>query len=250
MTMNNVLMVKLLLLISISSFANNLIIISNENEVLFNKELDSLKIQPPQETQVLENDYALSKHFTQTRAPVDCEYAEIVAPMEPTVVFTGTYGPLHQLEVLPWVAVIKSAMNDASVLSHRLKDKNTRKRPFLLYENDILKCENLKPSKSSSFPSGHATVSRVVALLLSEIFPGEEIKAKLLNTSDEISLSRIISGVHFMSDVKAGKQLGDLIFSSMMKNPKFTQCLKSKNEEEIKTNCEEFTSKVPKNITF
>ena len=65
--------------------------------------------------------------------------------------------------------------------------------------------DTLKTAQTPSYPSGHATQAFYAAGKLSEVFP--ELKAQLYELAEMIGQSRIDRGVHFPSDVEAGKLL-------------------------------------------
>lgn len=60
-----------------------------------------------------------------------------------------------------------------------------------------------------SFPSGHSTTAFAVALSLGSFFP--EILPLLLVIAANIAVSRVIVGMHFLSDVLVGSGLGACI---------------------------------------
>lgn len=86
------------------------------------------------------------------------------------------------------------------------KTKFSRNRPYEIYPQ-VKPCIELENSKS--YPSGHTTLARVYARILSVIFP--ERSALFMKRADEVGLNRILGGVHHPSDVEAGKKLGDAI---------------------------------------
>ena len=57
-----------------------------------------------------------------------------------------------------------------------------------------------------SFPSGHSTTAFAVALSLGSFFP--EILPALLVLAANVAVSRVIVGMHFLSDVMVGSGLG------------------------------------------
>ena len=64
----------------------------------------------------------------------------------------------------------------------------------------------LLPPDQFSFPSGHTMTAFAVALPLSLFYP--ELMAGLLFCALSIALSRILLGMHFLSDVVAGALIG------------------------------------------
>jgi len=72
---------------------------------------------------------------------------------------------------------------------------------------------------SYSYPSGHSTYGTVVAILLAEMVP--EQRDALLRRGRAYGDSRIINGVHFATDVEAGRIEGTTLVVLMMQNPRF-----------------------------
>jgi undecaprenyl-diphosphatase len=65
------------------------------------------------------------------------------------------------------------------------------------------------PPDQFSFPSGHTMTAFSIALVLSYFYPGLEWPLYFLALS--IGLSRIVLGMHFLSDVLAGAVLGSAL---------------------------------------
>lgn len=91
-----------------------------------------------------------------------------------------------------------------------LKKISGRKRPCEIEPH----CwATLLPPDQFSFPSGHAITAFAVAIALGEFYP--VLLAPLLFCAFAIATSRILLGMHFLSDVVAGAMLGTgLAFSS------------------------------------
>ena len=60
-----------------------------------------------------------------------------------------------------------------------------------------------------SFPSGHSTTAFAVALSLGSFYP--EIMPLLLVLASNVAISRVIVGMHFLSDVLVGSGAGALL---------------------------------------
>lgn len=91
-----------------------------------------------------------------------------------------------------------------------------RPRPFLLET----KLEPLieKPD-GGSYPSGHSSWVRAVALVLADMVP--ERRAQLIARADEYAHNRVVVGVHYPSDVEAGKLAGTAIAAALYAAPDF-----------------------------
>ena len=73
--------------------------------------------------------------------------------------------------------------------------------------------------KNSSYPSGHSTAGYLNALILSELVP--DLKKEIMARGEQIGDDRIAGGVHFPSDVAAGRVLAKDIFTKLMANADF-----------------------------
>jgi undecaprenyl-diphosphatase len=60
-----------------------------------------------------------------------------------------------------------------------------------------------------SFPSGHSTTAFAVALSLGSFYP--EIMLVLLVLAANVAISRVVIGMHFLSDVLVGSSIGALL---------------------------------------
>jgi acid phosphatase (class A) len=74
-------------------------------------------------------------------------------------------------------------------------------------------------SYSPSYPSGHATVGAMMAILLAQMVP--ERRDALFALGWEYGEARVISGVHYPSDVEAGRILGTMLVGVMQENRRF-----------------------------
>jgi len=84
-----------------------------------------------------------------------------------------------------------------------LKKTSKRKRPCQLEAH----CwANVLPPDQFSFPSGHSMSAFAIAIPLCIFYP--ELQAPLLALSLSIAVSRVILGMHFVSDVVVGSLLG------------------------------------------
>jgi undecaprenyl-diphosphatase len=64
----------------------------------------------------------------------------------------------------------------------------------------------LLPPDKFSFPSGHSITAFAVAVAISSFYP--ELLAGLIFLAASVALSRIMLGLHYLSDVLAGSALG------------------------------------------
>ena len=82
---------------------------------------------------------------------------------------------------------------------------------------------------SPSYPSGHATVGAMMAILLAQMVP--EQRAALFARGWDYGQARVTSGVHFPSDVEAGRMLGTVLVSLMQQDRRFRTDLAAARRE-------------------
>jgi acid phosphatase (class A) len=91
-----------------------------------------------------------------------------------------------------------------------------RKRPMFL---DRRVQVAIPGQEDACYPSGHATRGVLVARILSELAPGK--REALLERGRELGWSRVVGGVHYPSDLGAGRGLGQALADAMFANPDF-----------------------------
>lgn len=70
-----------------------------------------------------------------------------------------------------------------------------------------------------SYPSGHSTRGTVFAFVLAELFPAQ--REAILARGREAGWLRVQGGVHYPSDILAGRVLGLAIGHALMRSPAF-----------------------------
>jgi acid phosphatase (class A) len=82
-----------------------------------------------------------------------------------------------------------------------VKEHFRRLRPYEI-EPELKPCiDNVRGDLS--YPSGHATFGHVMAYLLRDMVPERE--SQLIARADEFARQRMVCGVHFRSDIEAGR---------------------------------------------
>ena len=76
-----------------------------------------------------------------------------------------------------------------------------------------------KPSDSYSYPSGHSTYGATTGFLLAAMMP--EKRGAIYARINDYAHSRMVAGVHFRSDVEAGKLYGTAIAAALFAKPGF-----------------------------
>src|ERR1700722_11739745 len=101
------------------------------------------------------------------------------------------------------------------------KDSFNRPRPYVGVAGDPPICVEKTDSlaKSASYPSGHATISWTWGLILAELAPDRS--TEILMRARAIGESRVVCGVHYVSDVEAGRTNGAALVAALHSSPEF-----------------------------
>lgn len=94
-----------------------------------------------------------------------------------------------------------------------------RLRPFVGNEAPICVQRTQALTDSFSYPSGHATQGWAYALILASLVP--EKATAILARGRAYGESRVVCGVHWLSDVAAGRITGSSVLATLMGDPGF-----------------------------
>lgn len=169
---------------------------------------------PAMESREQEADLAAILSWQNKRTEADCEKAKFTAKAEVDY-FWGKNSPFpggeQPEEFKEFVERLSLDLEEAVT---NMKKRWKRLRPFKAYPGQAEPC--IKKSSGFSYPSGHSSFSRVFANVLADIMP--ERRGEFLSRADEIALDRVIGGVHFPTDIAAGKAFGDLYHQELLKS--------------------------------
>lgn len=116
--------------------------------------------------------------------------------------------------------LLRRTLVDAGLSTYAAKDTYKRTRPFATHKDGTCTPqEEAQLSKDGSYPSGHAALGWAWALLLSELSP--ERADALLARGHAFGQSRVICGVHWQSDVDAGRLVGSAAVARLHADPVF-----------------------------
>lgn len=152
-------------------------------------------------------------------------------------VFSEAFGmPLSANDTPETHRLILFMAEDAGAYSTRCT-KNTykRTRPYILYgQPSGVPQDEEKLRNNGSYVSGHAAIGVVVSMALATIRPDRQ--NQLFRRGMEYGISRVITGFHYWSDVRAGQIVGALTFPALLSNNAFQEQLaKAKAEIQKKT---------------
>ncbi len=81
----------------------------------------------------------------------------------------------------------------------------------------------ISPSKGGSYPSGHATGSYIYAHVMSLLIPQQ--REEFQNLAEKIAQHRILIGMHYPRDIRAGKELSFLVIGGLTQSSDFQKDL-------------------------
>jgi len=156
-----------------------------------------------------------------SRSADDCKRAQSEVLVSLGNFFGAPLGPLEEKSVAKLTAFFEQIRNDGDFFVQKLKKEFPRKRPFL-YVKGLEPC--VPKEVTDAYPSGHAVLSRLYALVLSDMFPDK--KAAIEARADQISNDRVLAGMHHPSDIASGRAIGEQIYAELKKNPKYQSDLR------------------------
>jgi len=164
-------------------------------------------------------DLATTRNVSQARTPA--QVAEAGAEIKLTVFnFAAAIGPWFEAARLPRTEAFFHAIDaDVRLVTDAGKSHFRRPRPYAADPAIAA----LATEATFSYPSGHATRGTVFALVLAELFPDR--REALLRVGRDIGWNRIVAGVHYPSDILAGRVWGQAIARALLQNPQFRRDL-------------------------
>jgi len=123
--------------------------------------------------------------------------------------------------------LLRRVRADASRANDKAKDFYKRRRPYLAHGD--ASCTPREKQKDDSYPSGHASVGWAWALALAEIAPDRA--NAILARGLAFGQSRVVCGVHWKSDVAAGRVVGASVVSRLHADPVFAAQLAAARKE-------------------
>ena len=185
------------------------------------KALDLGRILPPppaDDSPITHGEIDLMLKIQQERTPQEAERARADASYS-VYRFADALGnpPVFNAKDLPkTTALFRRVTREEGAVVQAGKRSFQRPRPFAL---DKRIEPILKEPTNASYPSGHALWSRVVGLLLADMLP--EYREKIMARADDFAFHRVVAGVHYPSDVEAGKHAGTALAAFLLASPAF-----------------------------
>jgi acid phosphatase (class A) len=123
--------------------------------------------------------------------------------------------------------LLRRVRADASRATDKAKDYYKRRRPYVAYGDQS--CTPHEKHRDDSYPSGHASIGWAWALVLAEIAPDRA--NAILPRGLAFGESRVVCGVHWKSDVEAGRVAGASVVSRLHADPVFAAQLTAARKE-------------------
>ena len=126
--------------------------------------------------------------------------------------------------------LLRRTLTDAGLATYKAKDKYVRTRPFVMLKSgSCTPKEEAFLAKDGSYPSGHSAIGWGWALVLTELAPDRA--DALLQRGRAFSQSRGICGVHWQSDIAAGRLVGSATVARLHTNPVFNAQMTAARDE-------------------
>ncbi|MFC5373707.1 phosphatase PAP2 family protein [Brevundimonas faecalis] len=157
---------------------------------------------------------------------------EIETPGAPRV-FDCALGFKFEPEKTPTLTLLMGKMlGDLEMIQTPAKKGWFRKRPFVVEPLPTCIAPETWLAASGSYPSGHSALGWAWALVLAELAPDRA--DQILRRGLAYGESRAVCGVHYMSDVEAGRIVGAVIVTRLKADPGF-QADFTRAKEEFET---------------
>ena len=151
--------------------------------------------------------------------------------IDPFAAFDAVLGAEFNAEHFPATrALLMRVTRDAGLASQPPKELYARPRPFVRDPAQTT-CVSVDPrlSNNGSYPSGHAAIGWAWGLVLAELDPAHA--DAVLRRGFEFAESRVVCGVHFPSDVAAGRDLGAAVVARLHADAEFRAALDAARAE-------------------
>lgn len=136
---------------------------------------------------------------------------------------------IDQARVPAVINLLERARLDLARATRGPKVHYRRLRPFVGNAAPICVQRTQALADSFSYPSGHATQGWAYALILAALVP--EKATAILVRGRAYGESRVVCGVHWLSDVVAGRLTGSAVFAALLGDPTFRSDLEKARAE-------------------
>lgn len=156
--------------------------------------------------------------------------ANLHFPEAPEAFSCALNAPITKEAMPNLYTLMHRTLTDAGYATYAAKNKYNRPRPFMV--NKQTSCtpnEETKLAKDGSYPSGHTSIGWAWALILAEVAPDRA--DAILSRGYTFGQSRVICGVHWQSDVHAGRVIAAAVVAKLHADPVFRAQLEEAKKE-------------------
>lgn len=142
-------------------------------------------------------------------------WAHIISSFEPIVGTSLSDGSKPNTEML-----LRRSITDGGLSTYAAKNNYQRVRPFVQNNTSTCRPED-EPllRKDGSYPSGHTAIGWMLALVLTDLFPGKE--NTILQRGYEFGQSRVVCRAHWMSDTVSGRTIAAATYARLQSDTTF-----------------------------
>ncbi len=191
---------------------------------LTKEQIKNFKLEPPPADNSPQDklDMEKIKEIQRSRTQQDCEkaIAQKYADFEDFFADENPFISPMPKKVKKFLKLVKE---DTDVAVSYYKNLYAKPRPFDR-DKEIQTCFGQKAG-GYTYPSGHAAISQMYALILSDLV-GER-KEKFEAIARQAALNRVIWGVHHPSDIEAGRLIAKKAYEQMKLNKNFVKKMES-----------------------
>jgi acid phosphatase (class A) len=196
-----------------SGFAKDLNFLSPDKVEL----LKLLAPPPDPQSEAQKSDLAAVLEVQRNRTPERIARAEADNALS-IFRFSDVLGPNFTPDRLPVsVEFFKRMHADARTILNATKEAWNRSRPFNVSPD--VKPLGEKPRTNFAYPSGTTIFGSLTAIMLANMVP--EKRRELFERGVEYSANRIVLGIHYPTDIEAGRIAATVMAAAFLQNPAF-----------------------------
>ncbi len=126
--------------------------------------------------------------------------------------------------------LLRRTLTDAARATHQAKDAYQRPRPFVVFNAPTCTpADEAHLRQDGAYPSGHSALGWAWALVLTEIAPDHA--DALLQRGRAFTQSRGVCGVHWKSDIEAGRLVGSAVVARLHGKARFAAQMAAAQDE-------------------
>lgn len=126
--------------------------------------------------------------------------------------------------------LLRRTMRDAGRATRKAKDAYQRPRPFMVFHSTTCTPDDeAHLRQDGSYPSGHSALGWAWALVLTAIAPDRA--DALLQRGRAFAQSRAVCGMHWKSDIEAGRLIGSATVARLHDKAEFTAQMAAAKDE-------------------